>query len=245
MTEPRPDELQGGAEREPLGWSRGVKVAVAVAAVVVVGFLSTRLDGGAEQADPSPSPSPPAPPRPRSWHSLTTPSTCSRCPSPGRSASSRSARAPITASGSPSSSTCPTGAWTGVTVLDVTASLPIGGPTLTGVKLAAKPCSPGVAGGTDLLMRPRGTVSAALRFRLPPECPAPYPVQAVVSYLGAGEQPRTQRLHLLNDLGELDFEKLLAVSRSGGARRSRRPRSGSTRRASAGCSTRARWPSWC
>ena len=25
-------------------------------------------------------------------------------------------------------------------------------------------------------------------------------------YLGAGEQPRTQRLHLLNDLGELDFE---------------------------------------
>ena len=62
-----------------------------------------------------------------------TRSTCSRrCRQPGPfgiqavCARDRSPR-----SGSPSSSTCPTGAWTGSTVLDVTAALPIGGPTLT------------------------------------------------------------------------------------------------------------------
>ena len=206
MTEPRPDELQGGAEREPLGWSRGVKVSLAVAAVVVVGFLSTRLDGSAEQADPSPSPSPIRSASPTQLALPDDTVDVQPLSQPGpfgiQSVCARTDhRERLTVVVDLSN-----GSLDRVTVLDVTASLPIGGLTLTGVKLAAKPCSPGVAGGTDLLMRPRGTVSAALRFRLPPECPTPYPVQAVVTYLGAGEQPRTQRLHLLNDLGELDFE---------------------------------------
>jgi len=204
MTEPRPDELQGGAEREPLGWSRGVRVAIAFAAVVMVGFLATRLDGGADQADPSPSPS-----RSTSPTQLALPDDAADVqplsqPGPfgiGSVCARTDHRERLTVVVDLSN-----GSLDRVTVLDVTAALPIGGPTLTGVRLPAKPCSPGVAGGTNLLMRPRGTVSAALRFRLPPECPAPYPVQAVVSYLGAGEQPRTQRLHLLNDLGNLEFD---------------------------------------
>ena len=205
MTEPLPDELRGGAEREPLGWPRGVKVAAAVVAVAVVGFLSTRVDGGSEQAvDPSPSPS-----RSTSPTQLAVPDEVDVQPplsQPGpfgihAVCAHTDHRERLTVVVDVSN-----GSLDRVTVLAVTAALPIGGPTLTGVRLPAKPCSPEAAGGRALLMRPRGTVSAALRFRLPPECPTPYPVQAVVSYLGAGEQPRTQRLHLLNDLGDLEFD---------------------------------------
>jgi hypothetical protein len=208
MTEQRPDELQGGAEREPLAVPRAMKLVVAALAVGAVASLASRVDGGTEQAlDPSPSPSPSSTSS-APFVQLPVPDEVDVQPlsQPGplgiqdvcaRTDHRKRLTVIIDVSN---------GSLDRITILDVTAALPLPGLVLTGVQLPAKPCGGEAAGSRALLMRPRGTVSAALHFRLPPECPAPYPVQAVVSYLGAGEQPRSQRLHLLNDLGSLEFD---------------------------------------
>ena len=55
------------------------------------------------------------------------------------------------------------------------------------------------------MLQPGERVPVSLGFKLPPECPAPYPVQADVAVAERGSTPTQQRLHLLNDLGGYDF----------------------------------------
>ena len=244
MTEPRPDELRGGAEREPLRLAargdgrsrrrrcrrRGVPVDPAgrrfrAGGRPVAGSVPLRVAHAAAlsptQVDVQPPLSQPGP--------FGIQAVCAR--------TDHRQRLTVVVDVS-------NGSLDRVTVLDVTAELPIGGPTLTAVTLPAKPCSP-EAGGRALLMRPRGTVSAALQL------PAPARVPDAVPGAGRGLLPRAGRAAQdpaaapAQRPGRPRVRQLLAVTPAGGARRSRPPRSGSTRRASAGCSTRARSPSWC
>jgi hypothetical protein len=55
-------------------------------------------------------------------------------------------------------------------------------------------------------VEPAGWVVATLHFALPPGCPAPYPVQAVVYEMsGPGAAPISTRYPVLPDLGEVRF----------------------------------------
>jgi hypothetical protein len=93
-----------------------------------------------------------------------------------------------------------------VEVLSLSAHLPIGGLDPTGGKVPARSlCGKPVDPATSTVLQPGERVPVSLGFTLPPECPAPYPVQADVAVAERGSTPTTQRLHLLNDLGGYDF----------------------------------------
>jgi hypothetical protein len=92
-----------------------------------------------------------------------------------------------------------------VEVLSLSAHLPIGGLDPNGGKVPARSlCGRPVDPATSTVLQPGQRVPVSLGFILPPECPAPYPVQADVALAVRGSTP-TQRLHLLNDLGGYDF----------------------------------------
>ena len=200
MTEPAQDELHGGAERPPLRLPRSVRLVALVAVIALVAYLATRPHDDPEPAAvPHLSATPPAPadvdvdPPPLSQPGpFGLEAVCVETDHARRLTVLFDIR---------------NGSLSRTTVLQVTPVLPIGGLRPASVRVGVRePCDPELAGGRDLLMRPRATVSVRLEFRLPRDCPAPYPVEAEISFVGAGEVPRTQRLHLLNDLGALDFE---------------------------------------
>jgi hypothetical protein len=90
-----------------------------------------------------------------------------------------------------------------VTVTGVSSYLPVGGLRPVSVTLPRSPScgTPAARTGPSTVLEPGERIGAQLAFRLPAECPTPYPVQADVDVLVAGENPGTQRLALLNDLG--------------------------------------------
>jgi hypothetical protein len=90
-----------------------------------------------------------------------------------------------------------------VTVIGVSPYLPVGGLRPVSVTLPRSPScgTPAARTGPSTVLEPGERVGAQLGFRLPADCPTPYPVQADVDVLVAGENPGTQRLALLNDLG--------------------------------------------
>lgn len=95
-----------------------------------------------------------------------------------------------------------------VTLLEVAGRLPLGGLVAIGVRLPAARTCPGVTGaGSDLVLEPGDKVRVAMRFRLPPECPARFPVFADVRFVGRGETPMSQQLPLLTDLGYFDVTR--------------------------------------
>ena len=93
-----------------------------------------------------------------------------------------------------------------VTVLSVTAHLPIGGLHAAGVELPSRRfCGRPVDPATRTVLEPGQRVPVTMQFRLPDRCPAPYPVYADVAFVGRSETPGTQQLALLPDLGGYDF----------------------------------------
>jgi hypothetical protein len=92
-----------------------------------------------------------------------------------------------------------------VTLIDVTPQLPIGG---------LRPLRPNTAGGTcehpgreapGGLLIPGATQLITMRFRLPEECPQPFPVQARVK-LRANHMVGTTTVGIYSDLGAIDFD---------------------------------------
>lgn len=93
----------------------------------------------------------------------------------------------------------------GVTLLEVTPLLPLPRPTPVGTTVRGGACTePGrpLSGG---VVAPRAQAVVTMDFTLPPECPKPYPVQAIVTER-VGGVVRTGEVTLLNDLGPYDFD---------------------------------------
>jgi hypothetical protein len=92
-----------------------------------------------------------------------------------------------------------------VTLLDVEPVLPIGG---------LKPHGPNTAGGTcehplketpGGLLGPGATQLITMHFRLPKECPQPFPVQAQIK-LRANQMVGMTTVGVYSDLGSIDFD---------------------------------------
>jgi hypothetical protein len=211
VTAPERDELAGGADRDPVRLPTWVSVVGLALAVLVGWFVVARTSGGDDPAE--------------SAHGTPTPST----------ASTASADAPGVAPTEPAATGYPplegplrlagdlcvqtsdprrmivefeveNAGLDQVEVLSLSAHLPIGGLDPTGGKVPARSlCGKPVDPATSTVLQPGQRMPVSLGFNLPPECPAPYPVQADVAVAEQGSTPTTQRLHLLNDLGGYDF----------------------------------------
>ena len=195
------DELAGGTGRDPVHVPRLVQVLALVLVVAAGAVVALRgRDGG-----PAPAPAPTSGPT-GAWSSPPTPVAGTVGPpltGPLRAPDLcvRTMRNTLSVQ-----FTLENVAPGRVTVLAVTARLPIGGLEATGVQLPADGTCPAVAAaGSSLVLEPGAKVPVALRFRLPPECPAPYPVYADVELVGTGETPTSQQIPLLADLGGYDF----------------------------------------
>ena len=209
MTAPERDELaSGGADRDPVRLPTWVSVVGLALAVLVGWFVVARTSGSddsARSAHGTPSPSTAsadeprvAPPEPvaTGYPPLEGPlrvigGLCVQTPSPR----SMIVEFELENTGLDQ-----------VEVLSLSAHLPIGGLEPTGGKVPARSlCGRPVDPGTSKVLEPGARVPVSLGFTLPPECPAPYPVQADVAVAERGSTPTQQRLHLLNDLGGYDF----------------------------------------
>jgi hypothetical protein len=92
-----------------------------------------------------------------------------------------------------------------VRVLSVAPSLPVGGLHPAGVVVpGARPC-PGLSRGSHLVLDQSEHVTIRLKFRLPAECPKPFPVGAYIVVREGRGRVSTQRILLLSDLGQLSF----------------------------------------
>ena len=207
MTAPDRDELTGGGDRDPVRLPTWVSVVGLGLAVLVGWFVVARTSGGDDSA--------------ASAHRTHTPSTASAdeprvAPEPVNTGYPP-LEGPLRVIGglcvqtpSPRSMIVEfevenTGLHQ-VEVLSLSAHLPIGGLDPTGGKVPARSvCGKPVAPTTSTVLQPGDRLPVSLGFNLPPECPAPYPVQADVAVAERGSTPTQQRLHLLNDLGGYDF----------------------------------------
>lgn len=193
------DELAGGSPRDPVRLPPWLQVLGAIAVLSLIGFVVGRAGGH----DPGPAPAP----RPRPTG--VTPTSIDS--NPVLTDVTGPLRAPDLCVSTFRNTltvlfTLENASLSRVTVLQVSARLPIGGLKAADVLLPAKPtCRAVAAAGRRLVLVPGRKVAVALQFRLPPECPAPYPVWADVYLVGRGETPMTQRIPLLNDLGGYDF----------------------------------------
>ena len=208
MTAPERDELAGGADRDPVRLPTWVGVVGLALAVLVGWFVVARTSGGddpARAAHGTPTPSTAsadeprvAPPEPvnTGYPPLEGPlrvigGLCVQTPSP---------RSMIVEFEVENTSLDQ------VEVLSLSAHLPIGGLDPTGGKVPARSlCGQPVVPARSTVLHPGERVPVSLGFKLPPECPAPYPVQADIALHESGSTPTQQRLHLLNDLGGYDF----------------------------------------
>jgi len=203
---PERDELAGGTDRDPVQFPTWVSV-VGLALVVLVGWFvvaRTSGDDSAPSAHSTPTPSSASADEPRAapepvntgYPPLEGPlrvigGLCVQTPSPR----SMIVEFELENTGVDQ-----------VEVLSLSAHLPIGGLDPTGGKVPARSlCGRPVDPGTSKVLQPGARVPVSLGFNLPPECPAPYPVQADVALAERGSTPSQQRLHLLNDLGGYDF----------------------------------------
>jgi hypothetical protein len=208
VTAPERDELAGGSDRDPVRFPTWVGLVGLALAVLVGWFVVARTSGGDE---PTPS-----------AHGTSTGSTAS-ADEPGAGSPSPGAtgypplEGPLRVMGglcvqTPDPRTMlvefelENAGPAQVEVLSLSAHLPIGGLDPTGGKAPARSlCGRPVDPATSTVLQPGERVPVSLGFILPPECPAPYPVQADVALLARGSTPTIQRLHLLNDLGGYDF----------------------------------------
>jgi len=208
VTAPERDELAGGSDQEPVRFPPWVSVVGLVLAVLVGWFVVARTSGG-DGSSPSahststsstasadgPRVAPPSPVNtgypPLEGPLRQTGDLCVRTPTPGRMV----VEFEVENAGLDQ-----------VEVLSLSAHLPIGGLDPTGGKAPATSlCGRPVDPATSTVLQPGERVPVSLGFKLPPECPAPYPVQADVALVARGSTPTTQRLALLSDLGGYDF----------------------------------------
>ena len=210
MTAPERDELAGGTDRDPVRFPTWVSMVGLALAVLVGWFVVARTSGSDDSAGPA--------------HGTPTASSASTASADGP----RVAPVPVNTGYPPLEG--PLRVIGGlcvqtpsphsmivefevenvgldqVEVLSLSAHLPIGGLEPTGGKVPARSlCGRPVDPGTSKVLQPGARVPVSLGFNLPPECPAPYPVQADVAVAERGSTPTQQRLHLLNDLGGYDF----------------------------------------
>ena len=208
MTAPERDELAGGGDRDPVRLPTWVSVVGLALAVLVGWFVVARTSGGDDSA--------------ASAHRTPTPSTASAdeprvAPPEPVNTGYPPLEGPLRVTGGLCVQT-PTRRTmivefevenTGlapVEVLSLSAHLPIGGLDPTGGKVPARSlCGQPVVPARSTVLQPGERVPVSLGFNLPPECPAPYPVQADVAVAEKGSTPTQQRLLLLNDLGGYDF----------------------------------------
>ncbi len=206
--DPEQDELSGGATREPVRLPRVVSVLAGLVALATVGFLASR-----------PGPDPAA-----MDGAAPTSSASSRAdlfsPVPGPGSQSRVglplAAGPLDIDGRPCATTVRrtltvqfalvNQSVSRVTVVSASGSLPIGGREPAETRLPADVvCGTRVERGTSLVLEPGQRVPVSLRFALPAECPAPYPVTVAVELIGRFETPLHQELTVLPDRGGYDF----------------------------------------
>ena len=91
-----------------------------------------------------------------------------------------------------------------VTLIRVKPALPLGGLRALNTEYRAGTCAaPGGARNAGDV-RPAGSLLVVLRLALPPECPAPYPVEADLTERSNGRTV-TSGIHLLSDLGGIRF----------------------------------------
>ena len=210
MTAPERDELAGGTDRDPVRFPTWVSVVGLALAVLVGWFVVARTSGGDDST--------------RSAHSTSTasPAATASAEGPGTAPAPVNTgypplEGPLRQIGDlcvqiPTPSTMvvefevENAGLDQVEVLSLSAHLPIGGLDPTGGIAPAKSlCGRPVDPATSTVLQPGERVPVSLGFNLPPECPAPYPVQADVALVARGSTPTTQRLALLSDLGGYDF----------------------------------------
>jgi hypothetical protein len=208
VTAPERDELAGGGDRDPVRLPTWVSMAGLALAVLVGWFVVARTSGGDDPA--------------ASAHRTPTPSTASAdeprvAPPQPVNTGYPPLEGPLRQTGDlcvqvPTRRTMivefevENAALDPVEVLSLSAHLPIGGLDPTGGKVPARSlCGRPVDPATSTVLQPGERVPVSLGFKLPPECPAPYPVYADVAVAEQGSTSTTQRLALLNDLGGYDF----------------------------------------
>jgi hypothetical protein len=207
VTTPERDELAGGTDRDPVRFPTWVSVVGLALAVLLGWFVVARTSGGdgstpsahststastASADGPRTAPTPVNTGYPPLEGPLReTGDLCVQTPAPGKMVVEFEVE-----NASPDQ----------VEVLSLSAHLPIGGLDPTGGKAPAESlCGRPVDPATSTVLQPGERVPVSLGFNLPPECPAPYPVQADVALVARGSTPTTQRLVLLSDLGGYDF----------------------------------------
>lgn len=194
------DELHGGPERTPRGIPRWLQPVAVTVVIVVLGALALK---GPDS--PGSSPDPPASADPSASSAPATEDVVGAGTGPlalgavcTHTDGTRSLQVQFQVLNAGIAR---------VTVMAVRAVLPVGGLRPTRVVLPRSPScgTPAARTGPSTLLEPGERVGVQLDFRLPPECPAPYPVQADIDVLVAGESPGTQRLAVLPDLGDTHF----------------------------------------
>jgi hypothetical protein len=203
---PGSDELTSGPERDPRRTPRWLRALVVLTVLSVVAFVAGRA---VDSPAPAPGPSPTA---------VAGPTTSSPTPSGPRASSDAALFAGPLSVGA----ICPhtdgstelqvqfqienIGS-TRLAVLAVRPVLPIGGLRPRAVTFPRSPScgTPAARTGPSTVLDPGDRVGVQLAFRLPAECPAPYPVQADID-LRQGGRRTTERVPLLPDLGSIHFD---------------------------------------
>jgi hypothetical protein len=104
------------------------------------------------------------------------------------------------------------GSGTGVEVLDVRPSLPLKGLRRTGPTTTGGTCGQPAAHDVKQVIQPGDRLLFTMNFRLPHDCPQPLPVEAAYR-IDVNGQEMTTRVHILGDLGSVDFDTCPARSR--------------------------------
>jgi hypothetical protein len=195
MTAMALDEIQQGPARQrrrrpPPGWLLGV----VIAAVVAVGVWTALRPGSL--ASPSASPAP----APRPTAVAPSPSTVAQLVHVGAVCK------PVTdgARTLTVSFTVVSLASTPITLADIHPSLPMGGLTTLSSTVEGGTCDAPDPTSAGRRLAPGGSAAVVFTFRLPRECPAPYPVQAYV-LVGVGDGVVADGVPVLADLGGVDF----------------------------------------
>jgi hypothetical protein len=205
VTAPDRDELAGGADRDPVRLPTWVSVVGLALAVLVGWFVVARTSGGDDQGSAAQSTAAASSDEPRVAPPEPVATGYPPLEGPLRQTGDLCVQTPdrhtmivefeVENAGLDQ-----------VEVLSLSAHLPIGGLEPTGGKVPARSlCGRPVVPTRSTVLQPGERVPVSLGFRLPPECPKPYPVQADVALAERGSTPTTQRLALLNDLGGYDF----------------------------------------
>jgi hypothetical protein len=185
------DELSAGAERDLVRFPRWLSVLAAVVAVAVAGYVALRPADETPQDDQrhdSASPSAPA----TGYPPLQGPVALT-----GQTCLTLDRNRMTFVFGLQNVSPAP------VSVLSVSAHLPIGGLTPLGGRVPAERTCGGATVGSDrsTTLDPGDRIPVSLSFERVDDCPAPYPVQIDVALRDGPGDTQTQRVAVLPDLG--------------------------------------------